>query len=94
MWQKPDDLELVAECESLPELTIVRALLEDAGIETMTLSTADSSGYFDVKGLFGPSSTPRPFKLLVHPKDAEEARSILAAPPEEVDDREVGSADE
>ena len=86
-WQKPDDLELVAECETEPELEVLRGLLAGCGIESMSQVSAESSGFFQPKSLLGDiPERPRPYKLLVHPADAESAREIIAAPVEPLDD--------
>jgi hypothetical protein len=82
-WRKPDDLELVAECETLPEMEVLRSLLASAGIETASFAMTDSTMFFAQKSIFGKVAKPKPYKLLVKPEDLEEAQSILAAEPEQ-----------
>ena len=84
-WQKPDDLELVAECETEPEVEILRGLLAGCGIDSMKQVSAESSGFFQPKSLLGEiNERPRPYKLLVRPEDAESAREIITAPAEPI----------
>lgn len=88
-WRKPDDLELVAECETAPELEVLRGLLTGCGIESMGQVSAESSAYFQPQSLLtGISERPRPYKLLVRPEDAESAREIIAAPVEPLADED------
>lgn len=82
-WRKPEDLELVAECETLPELEIIRALLSSSGIESTSLTSADAAKMFAHKSIWSAQETAKPYKLLVHPEDAQTARDIIAAPAEE-----------
>jgi hypothetical protein len=81
-WRKPDDLELVAECETLPELEVLKSLLASAGIQTASFAITDSTMVFTQKSIFGKVAKPKPYKLLVKPENLEEAQSILATEPE------------
>lgn len=86
-WKKPDDLELVAECETAPELEVLRSLLTGCGIESMSQVSAESSAYFQPQSLTADiPQRPRPYKLLVRPEDAESAREIITAPVEPLPD--------
>jgi len=79
VWKKPDDLELVAECETLPEVEVIRGLLASAGIESTAVGATDSTMLFSQQSIFGRLAKPRPYKLLVRPEDAETAHALLAA---------------
>lgn len=93
-WHKPDDLELVAECESLPEVEIVRGLLASAAVESVIMTTTDSTMVFSQKSIFGKLAKRRPYKVLVRPEDAEVAREILSAEEELPDESELPEEDE
>lgn len=82
VWQKPEDLELVAELESPFELDLVRGLLESSGIECSTFTITDSATMFAEKSIYGGFSRKNPFKVLVRPEDAEKAREIIDATPQ------------
>jgi hypothetical protein len=86
VWRKPEDLELVAECESLPEGEIVRGLLQSGGIASTVMAVTDSTILFTQRSVFGQSARRAPYKVLVRPEDAEAARGLLAAPAEESGD--------
>ena len=81
-WDKPDDLELVAELESPFELDLVRGLLASSGIECTTFTITDSAMMFAEKSIYGGLSRKAPFKVLVRPEDAEQAKEIIEATPE------------
>lgn len=85
-WRKPEDLELVVECETLPEAEVVRGLLESSGIESTVVSSSDSTIAFSQRSIFGTTALPTPYKVLVRPEDAEAARELLEAMPEELPD--------
>lgn len=78
-WKKPKDLELIAECETLPEAEVIRGLLQSAGIECSLISSSDSTVMFAQRSVFGRVAKPRPYKLLVRPVDAEAARELMEA---------------
>ena len=86
-WKKPDDLVLVAECATLPEVKILIGLLASENIESTSMTTSESAAMFGHKSLFSTSSDkPRPYKLLVRTEDAEVAIGLINAP---VDDESV-----
>ena len=85
-WEKPEDLELVAECETQPEMEIIRGLLASADIESMFVTSTDSTVQFAQRSVFGKVAKPKPYKILVRPEDAEIAQEILSALPEEIPD--------
>jgi hypothetical protein len=83
-WKKPEDLVLVAECATLPELEILTGLLATADIESTSMTTSESAAMFGYKSLFSPpSDKPLPYKLLVRKEDGEEAVAIISAPLQE-----------
>ena len=88
VWKKPEDLELVAECETLPEAEVVRGLLESGGIVSATISASDSTLFFSQRSIFGQVAVKVPYKVLVRPEDAEAARELLAAQAEALPDGE------
>lgn len=83
-WKKPDDLELVAECETLPEAEVIRGLLTSADIIATVVSGTDSTITFSQRSIFGRVAKPRPYKVLVRPEDAEAAEQLLNAEAEDV----------
>jgi hypothetical protein len=85
-WKSPDDLELVAECETLPEAEVVRGLLASGDIVSTIVSVSDSTILFAQRSVFGRSAQPVPYKVLVRPEDSEAARELLAARAEELPD--------
>jgi hypothetical protein len=85
-WKAPEDLELVTECETLPEAEIVRGLLESGGIESTTVSASDSTVLFSQRSVFGKTAKRVPYKVLVRPEDAAEARRLLSAQAEGLPD--------
>jgi hypothetical protein len=87
-WKAPEDLELAAECETLPEAEVVRGLLASEGIESTIVSASDSTIVFSQKSVFGLTALPVPYKVLVRPEEAEAARQLLSAKPEEIPDGE------
>ncbi len=84
VWIKPDDLALIAECETLPEAEIIIGLLQTADIQTSIVTTTDSTVVFSQKSIFGELAKPKPYKILVRPEDAETAKDILTAIPEDI----------
>jgi hypothetical protein len=78
-WEKPQDLELVAECETMPEAEVVRGLLLGAGIESGLVSSSDSTVIFAQRSVFGRVAKPLPYKVLVRPEDYATARELLEA---------------
>jgi hypothetical protein len=87
-WEKPEDLELVAECETLPEAEIVRGLLESAGIISNLTTASDSTIMFAQRSVFGETVRRRPYKILVRIEDADAAGELLAAPADALPDGE------
>ena len=85
VWKKPNDLELAAECETLPEAEVIRGLLSSAGIESSVVSSSDSTVVFAQRSVFGRVAKPKPYKVLVRQGDIEAARDLLEAEVE--DDR-------
>jgi len=85
-WKKPDDLEVVAECETLPEAEIVRGLLQSVGIEGTIVATTDSTIIFSQRSVFGKTAKRVPYKILVHPDDQEAAQGLLEARSEDMPD--------
>jgi len=84
MWQKPDDLELIAECETEHEALLIKGLLETSGIHALMMIGSESSINTLNFRVFGdPPQQPRkPFKVLVHPEAKAEAEALLASPAE------------
>ena len=78
----------MVECESLPEAEVVRGLLDSSGIECTIVSSSDSTIAFSQRSIFGTTALPTPYKVLVRPEDAEAARELLAAQPEDLPDGE------
>lgn len=91
-WEKPEDLELVAECETLPEAEIVRGLLESDGITTSLSTASDSTVMFAQRSVFGETAKRLPYKILVRHEDAPAARELLAATAEEIPEEGDGDA--
>jgi hypothetical protein len=79
VWKKPKDLELVAECETLPEAEVIRGLLKSAGIESTLVSSSDSTVMFAQRSVFGKVAKPRPYKILVRPEEIEASLELLEA---------------
>ena len=86
-WKKPDDLEVASECETLPEAEVVKGLLASDGIQSTIVSGSDSTIVFAQRSVFGRLAKPRPYKVLVRPRDAERARQLLEAEPEAGDEQ-------
>ena len=87
-WEKPEDLELVAECETLPEAEIVRGLLQSGGIEGTIVAATDSTIIFSQRSVFGKTAKRVPYKIIVRPEDMEAAQELLEARAEDLPDGE------
>ena len=94
-WRKPDDLELVAECESLPEIEVIRGLLAGSGIESTVFTSSQAAKMFAHKSILGTIENSKPYKLLVRPEDAETAKELISATPlEPANDTDMTESDE
>jgi hypothetical protein len=78
MWEKPDDLELLEECSTLPETMLLEGLLRASGIDFIRMKDSDTktSHLFGGPLLFK-DSVAKPYKILVRPEDLQTAQELI-----------------
>lgn len=86
MWQKPEDLILIAECETMPEALLIEGLLNSSGIKALVMTGSDQQVSMVHLQLNNDPHKRKPFKVLVHPQDESLARELLTSPHQDEQD--------
>lgn len=93
MWEKPEDLELLLECETLPETMLVEGLLRASEIDFIRMKDSDTKTAHLFGGpLLFKESPIKPYKILVRPEDFEAASELVQQT--EFSDEELESPEE